>query len=293
MERTIREQFSDMAVVLSIKEPNSKPFYDLYIEMVEFLYNLDGLYVILSKDYVDYARGISIPLELKKDNFPGIYVFTDLELAQNWCKHYHYYMKDDTMPIAYLPKDNSEFMYIFQTAFQLGVYKVIVNEGDRMLSMNTADMIKVNKMDQNAMVMKVEQIEQKLINKEIPKIPVRFTPMSVVDYDIPEVAKQYIADIRDKAIDSFKEKIKDIPCEVVAKGKKEPNSAQYYVTIFFNTKEDMIRVLQERKISFIEKSFFDTVKELDEKSIFDPRYSYIRYDTRETYPTNEDYFNEK
>ena len=121
MERTIREQFSDMAVVLSIKEPGTKGFADLYKEMLEFLYNLDGLYFILSTDYMDKTRGISVPLALKPNNQPSIYAFTDIDLAKKWCNHYRHLL-GDIEPIAYIKRAEDEYRNVFQIAFQLGIF---------------------------------------------------------------------------------------------------------------------------------------------------------------------------
>jgi hypothetical protein len=290
-DRTLREKFSDMAVVLSIKEPGSKAFNELYIEMIQYIYNLDGFYIVLGKDYLDEARGLSIPLALKKDKFPAIYIFTDLELAKGWCKHYHYYYDEDKCPIGYAPKNQMEFLNIFQIAYQLGIYKCFVNEGDRMLCMNIADMIKVNNMDTRMMAMQIPQVEELLKQGKKPKIMVRFNCMSVVDFELTQENDEYLAKVVSDSFDEIKEAAKEYDCELICKGKTFQNASKKYLTIFFKTNDDFFNALKDHTCPKIEKIFFDAVSKHDEKNLFDNRYSYLKFETREKYPTNEDYFN--
>lgn len=290
-DRSLREQFSDMAVVLSIKEPNSKAFNELYVEMLQFIYNLDGFYVVLGKDYMDSTRGLSVPLALKKDKFPAIYIFTDLELAKGWCRHYHYYFDNDSCPIGYAQKSQFEFLNIFQIAYQLGIYKCFINEGDRMLCMNIADMIKVNNMNTSTMALKIEQLEELLKQKKQPKIMVRFNSMDIVDFKISQENDSYFKELVKKGFDEFKAACGEYGGELICDGKDFSNAAHKYLTIFYKTNEDFLNELKEHNCQKLEKAFFDIHEKYDDKKLLDKRYSYIKFETREQFPTNEDYFN--
>lgn len=290
MERTIREQFSDMAVVLSIKEPGSKAFNELYIEMLQFLNNLDGLYVILSTEYMEKTRGLSVPLALKKEKMPSIYIFTDLELAKNWCKHYRHFYDGDKAPIGYLPKSEFGFLYVFQIAFQLGIYKCMVNEGDRLLCLNIADMIKANNLNQGAMLMNVETIESYLKKNKQPKLMVRFNSVDVIDFHMKEEDIAYLNEIKDNAFTEFSDAIKEMGFTAVNKGKTFPNAGIKLITVFANSDNDLFEAYKEKKLIKIEKLFFEAIEKYDSKKLFDSRYSYLKFESREKYPTDEEYF---
>ncbi|NLL93862.1 MAG: hypothetical protein GX225_07000 [Clostridiales bacterium] len=291
-EKKNREKFSDMAVVLAIKEPKSKAFYELYIEMVQFLYNLDGLYIILSKDYLDKTRGLSIPLGLTKEKFPAIYLFTDYELAAQWCKHYNYYLEDGTPPIGYLPKDQMEFLNVFQIAFQLGIYRCIINEGARLLCVNIADMIKVNNMGTQTMAMPIEEIEEMLKQGKQPKIMVRFNCVEIVDFKYIEEDIQYLRDIRDKIFDDYCKALEDMNLEIYCKGNTIRNAGEKFMTIFFEKNDDIGELLSSGAYSRIEKTFFELASAIDTRKLFDNRYSYIRLESKEKYPNIAEYFGE-
>ncbi|MDE6209169.1 MAG: DUF677 domain-containing protein [Lachnospiraceae bacterium] len=281
MERTIREQFSDMAVVLSIKEPGTKGFASLYAEMLEFLNKLDGLYVILATDYMDKTRGLSVPLALKPNGQPSIYVFTDLELAKKWCHHYHHLMKDNKEPVGYLKSSDREFLHLFQTAYQLGIYKCIVNEGDRMLALNIADMIQINNLSQSSMVLDIKTIENYLKQNKIPKIMIRFHSVAVVDFEISKENKDYLNDVADKAFKEFSEIVNGFGGTVIKGCKHIENEGYKLATILFETKNDLLENIKNKNYLAIEKAFFESIEKYDTEKLFDNRYSYIRFEAKE------------
>ena len=293
MERTIREQFSDMAVVLSIKEPNSKAFYELYTEMVQFLYSVDEIYTLVDTKCIEKVRGISIPLALTKEKFPAIYIFTDKELAMKWCDHYRYFYNDGEYPIAVLKKEDIEYMNVFQLAMQLGIYKAIVNEGDRLLCMNIADMIKVNGLSTQMMGLSLEKIEEMLKQGKKPVAPVRFNSVRVLDFKYNEENQKYIKDVAMKALDDFKELTKEYEFELLTESVESMNGGTKLFTVFFENSEKFINAVKDKKLFAIEKAFFDAVNKYDEKKLFDNRYSYIKFETRDKYKTNEEYLNAK
>ena len=290
-EKKIREKFSDMAIVLSIKEPASKAFYEMYIEILQYLYSVDGLYIILSKDYIDEIRGISLPLAVQKDKFPAIYVFTDYELALNWCNHYEYFYADGKAPIGYIPKNQMDFMYVFQIAFQFGIFKCFINEGDRMLCFNTADMIKVNNMDQSLMAIKVEEMEKKLAKNEMPKPIVRFNPIDIIGFEKTEENTQYAKDVIDKMFDEFDCSVQALyQAECVKRGKTAKNFGDKMITIFFKDNAEVVRAINDNALMNIEQNFFEIVEKYDEKKLFNDRYSYLMFESKEKYPDIEEYF---
>lgn len=290
-QKKIREKFSDMAVVLSIKEPGSKAFYEMYIEILKYLYSLDGLYVILSREYVEDIRGLSLPLALKKDKFPALYLFTDYELAMNWCEHYDYFYEDGKAPIGYVPKEQMEFLYIFQVAFQFGVFKCFINEGDRMLCINTADMIKVNNMDQSLMAEKVAEIEEKLTKNEMPKPIVRFNPVEIIGYEKDDANDVYAQEVVAKLFDEFNKFLTEkYDVECVNRIKRSKNFGDKFIIIFFKDNMELIKAVKEHDLINTEKKFFELIEKYDEKKLFDSRYSYIMFESKEKFPNIEDYF---
>ena len=290
-EKKITEKFSDMAVVLSIKEQGSKAFYEMYIEILKYLYSVDGLYIILSKDYVEDIRGLSLPLALKKDKFPAIYLFTDYDLALNWCEHYDYFYETGKAPIGYIPKDQMEFMYVFQIAYQFGIFRCFINEGSRMLCINTADMIKVNNMDQSLMAVKIEEIEEKLKKGEMPKPMVRFNPVDIIGYEKSEETVNYARDIINKIYDEMNCSVRalyDVEC--VPNGKKAQNFGDKMFTIFFKNNAELVKAITDNALIDIEKTFFELIGKYDDKKLFDPRYSYLMFESMEKYPDIDKYF---
>lgn len=281
MERTIREQFSDMAVVLSIKEPGTKGFTDLYAEMLTFINKLDGLYVILATDYMDKTRGLSIPIALKPNGQPSIYVFTDLELAKKWCHHYHHFMNDKKEPVGYIKSSDREFLNLFQIAYQLGIYKCVVNEGDRMLAMNIADMIQINKLSQSSMIMDIKTVERYLIQKKIPKVNIRFHSVEVVDFEISKENKDYLNNVFDKAFKEFSKAVNDLGATVEKGCKHIENEGYRFATVLFETKDDFLEALKNKHHLAIEKAFFESIEKYDSQKLFDNRYSYLKFETKE------------
>ena len=276
MERSIREQFSDMAVVLSIKEPGTKGFAELYREMLEFLYNLDGLYFILSTDYMDKTRGISVPLALKPNKQPSIYAFTDLELAQKWCAHYRHLL-EGTEPIAYLKREDDEYRNVFQIAFQLGIFKCVINEGDRMLALNIADMIQINNLNQNNMILNVKAIESYLIQGKMPRILTRFKSASLIGFEISQENKEYLADTAKNIEKDFSDFVRGFGAKAVMNVRVVENEGLKIFDIVFPDVETRSKVYLEKGHLAMEKEFFETVEKYDSKKLFDSRYSYLNF----------------
>lgn len=276
MERTIREQFSDMAVVLSIKEPGTKGFADLYKEMLEFLYNLDGLYFILSTDYMDKTRGISVPLALKPNNQPSIYAFTDIDLAKKWCNHYRHLL-GDIEPIAYIKRAEDEYRNVFQIAFQLGIFKCVVNEGDRMLALNIADMIQINNLDQSNMILNVKAIEGYLRQGKMPRILTRFKSASIIDFEISDENKNYLADTAKNIENDFSEFVKGFGAKAVMNVRTVSNEGLKIFDIVFPDEESRNKVYLEKGHLAMEKEFFESIEKYDSRKLFDSRYSYLNF----------------
>lgn len=278
MERTIREQFSDMAVVLSIKEPGTKGFAELYQEMLEFIYKLDGLYFILDTDYMDKTRGISVPLALKPHNQPAIYAFTDFELAKKWCRHYRHLL-NDREPIGYLSKSEDEYRNIFQIAFQLGIFKCVVNEGDRMLALNIADMIQINNLSQDNMVLNVKAIESYLVQKKMPQIRIRFKSIGVVDFEISEENKNYLSETAIKIEGAFGAFAEKYGAKTVVNVRTISNEGLKLFDVIFENADIRKKVYSEMGHLAIEKEFFELIQKYDDKKLFDSRYSYLNFMT--------------
>ena len=102
-----------------------------------------------------------------------------------------------------------------------------------------------------------------------------------------------IKDVAMKALDDFKELTKEYEFELLTESVESMNGGTKLFTVFFENSEKFINAVKDKKLFAIEKAFFDAVNKYDEKKLFDNRYSYIKFETRDKYKTNEEYLNAK
>lgn len=117
-----------------------------YIRFLKTLYNTDHLFIALSKEKFGQESGKSFPLCSNKDfDTPSYYLFTNLDLAKKWCKHYKTVLEDGRYLIAKLNK--SDYDGFFQTALLFGTGRGLINEGDNFVTFGFKDILTQNNAD--------------------------------------------------------------------------------------------------------------------------------------------------
>lgn len=140
-----------------------------YIQLLKELYKKECLFVALSRQQMNIKTGRTIPVCYTKDfDIPSYYLFTNLDLAEKWCKNHMCTLYDGDPLVAKLNK--SDYDAFFQTAFALGLNHVFINQGVSEDSFTINDFMEQNKI--NPLVFdEAEQVRKVNMNPLIFLIP--------------------------------------------------------------------------------------------------------------------------
>ena len=118
-----------------------------YFNLLKEIYNCEVLFAALSKSDYDSNNHTSKPLVSTKDfdGTPSIYVFSDIEIATLWMRHYRHITDDmKYILIGALKKDFYDFKNLFQIAYALGITKVMLDEGIDYVGFDLEVFVEVN-----------------------------------------------------------------------------------------------------------------------------------------------------
>ncbi|MBR5371309.1 MAG: hypothetical protein IK130_03755 [Oscillospiraceae bacterium] len=137
----------------------------VYTRLMQAVYDLPVLFVALSKSEFQPDTHMSKPLISKKDfdGMPTVYLFSDVEIASAWMRHYRHVTDDMKYGlIGALHKEENEFLNLFQIAAKLGIQNLLLDEGGAMVGLRTDPFIEANNIDPNDIKLRisVQELEQ-------------------------------------------------------------------------------------------------------------------------------------
>lgn len=144
-----------------------------YDKLIQSVYHQPVLFFALSKEKFNKESINSIPLVSTKDfnGAPSLYVFSDVDLATAWMRHYKYVTEDMKYGlIGAVQKENNDFLQIFQIAMYFGVRYIMLDEGGSLVGIKMDDFMNANKIDTSNIKVRIsmEEADRLLANKEKP-----------------------------------------------------------------------------------------------------------------------------
>lgn len=129
------------------KKDSKKNCKDANKIIVKELFNLESIWVALSKERYSVDGCISIPLisNRDKDLGPNIFVFSRKEYAVEWAKHYNHFSPDiKYYLVGKIDKNPLDFRSFYQTASALGAIWCLLDEGYRNVPITLCDIFEQN-----------------------------------------------------------------------------------------------------------------------------------------------------
>ena len=146
-----------------------------------------------------------------------------------------------------------------------------------MLALNIADMIQINNLDQSNMILNVKAIEGYLRQGKMPRILTRFKSASIIDFEISDENKNYLADTAKNIENDFSEFVKGFGAKAVMNVRTVSNEGLKIFDIVFPDEESRNKVYLEKGHLAMEKEFFESIEKYDSRKLFDSRYSYLNF----------------
>jgi len=146
-----------------------------FVELMKAVYAQPVLFFALSKEKFDKETATSSPLISTKDfdGKPSIYIFTDIETAGIWMKHYGFITEDMKYGlIGAIEKKPTDFLSVFTLAKHFGAQMIMLDEGGSYVGILMDHFLEANGIDPTkiSMYFSEEEGEKIISNNESPKI---------------------------------------------------------------------------------------------------------------------------
>ena len=159
-------------------------FHESHKELVKELFNMENIWVALSKEKYVNDSHISIPLISTKDfdGVPSIYVFTKKEVAIEWAKHYNQISSDsEYYLVGKIEKGPCEFNSFYQLAFFYGAKFCLLDEGDNPIPIGLGDIFNHNGLDPKKIKLAISAEALESAKDNPPKgFRAEFVPISAI-----------------------------------------------------------------------------------------------------------------
>lgn len=171
-EKTLEEKIQKIGIM----EKGSKEADLYYKGILQNIFDLDKIYIALSKG--DLKNGESIPIALTKDKEPAIYMFSDLSYAKEWAEHYNNI--SNATPLVGCIKSDKNFDSIFSIAKKLGITLCMFNEGQTLIGFDIGLFMEVNNMSYDMNVRLSEEEAKKVMENKANEVKLKFNRYNVI-----------------------------------------------------------------------------------------------------------------
>lgn len=164
-----------------------------YFRLMEAVYDMPVLFVALSRDDFRPDTHLSKPLISTKDfeGAPTVYLFSDLEIATEWMRHYRHVTQDLKFGlVGALPKEENDFLNFFQIAAKLGIKNLLLDEGGSMVGLKTEQFLAVNEINADDIQLRVTKEELASLRKQGDTPMLHFAEMAALPLTINEDAAE-------------------------------------------------------------------------------------------------------
>lgn len=146
-----------------------------YRELMRAVYAQDVLFFALSRSGFDPENGTSTPLVSTKDfgGRPALYVFSGIETAEAWMKHYRHVTDDGRYGlIGAVEKEPSGFLSVFPIALRMGAEMIMLDEGGDYVGMGLRQFLEGNGVDPERaeLPLSKEETDALLSGKDAPAL---------------------------------------------------------------------------------------------------------------------------
>ncbi len=154
-----------------------------YYELIKEVYNQPVLFFALSREAFNPEDGTSIPLISTKDfnGTPALYVFTDVNIATLWMRHYKHTTDDMKYGlIAAIEKGKFDFLSAFVLARNFGTQLIMLDEGASFVAIRMQEFMEQNNIDPNNIQMPISKEQYEKIIAENESIKPEFVRVKAI-----------------------------------------------------------------------------------------------------------------
>ena len=177
------------SLVLKIREEAraKHDWHPTYDELVKALFNLETVWIALSREKYNPEKHESEPLISTKDfnGAPSLYVFSTKEKAIEWAKWYNAVTPDSKYYyMGKIDKEPLDFGSLYQIAAYVGAKWVLLDEGGAYMGIVIGDIFAANGIDPRSIKMpvSVEDIDR-VKSDPSTQFSLKFAPVKVLPID--------------------------------------------------------------------------------------------------------------
>lgn len=170
-------------------------FNSYYRGILQSIADLDKLYIALSPKTLDLSKGTGLPLLHKVNDHLGFYVFSEIEIARQWCEHYKNYGPNGEMLIGIIEKEK-EFNSLFSIASKMNINLCMIDEGGASLGFSINLFMDVNNFSHEITLCMTKKQAEEIVKNNEDKVKVNFNRINVMSLVKSNVDEEEYCEIK-------------------------------------------------------------------------------------------------